>query len=164
MYRPYQQCRILFRFALIFAMLCLFLSGFFINSNICGGLIFLFSGLFFLIFSKLFYDISNIIIIVESQGLRIIDRKCKDCKNYFWGSLSYAYYIRNYKNFLYLILSSKRLTYEDANFYVKRSETLSKTCIDDIVVFRLDMLGDMDEFINIIDNNASCIDGRELVK
>ena len=164
MYRPYQQGRILFWLLLIFALLCFFLSGFFIILDIRVGLIFLFFGLFFLIFSKFFYDISNIIIILESKGLRIIDRKFKDYKYYFWDRHSHAYYIRNYKNFLYLILSSERLSHEEAKFYVKRSETLSKVCIEDIVVFRLDMLGNMDEFINIINNNVSCIDGRELVK
>lgn len=137
-YRPYQAYRIISWLFFILAIAFIFFAGVVIFSNICAGLIILFSGVFFLLVAKWLYDTSNIVIILDMQGLHMIERKCKDSQYYSWETLSCAYYIRNFKNFLFVVLSSEKLSREEARFFVKRCENLSRICIDNVVVFPVD--------------------------
>lgn len=163
-YRPYREYRVLSMFFIMFAILFVVFAGVIIFANVWAGLIFLFSGVFFLLVAKWLYDISGIVIILEQQGLHIVDRKHKDGQYYSWETLSCAYYIRNFKNFLFLILSPKKLSCEEASFFMKRCENSSRVCIDNVVVFRVDLSRDMPQLIDFVNDRVLYIDDRDQIR
>ena len=163
-YRPYREYRVLSMFFIMFAILFVVFAGVIIFANVWAGLIFLFSGVFFLLVAKWLYDISGIVIILEQQGLHIVDRKHKDGQYYSWETLSCAYYIKNFKNVLFLILSPEKLSREEARDLVKRCEKSSRVCMDNAVVFCVNMSRDMLQMIDFVNDRVRYIQGNDLIK
>ena len=98
----------------------------------------LFSGAFGLCLTKMLYDSSNIILLFENEGIRIIGRKYSDYRYLPWNEYLHAYYGRALKGHLFLVLSSKELNPIDAKKYINKRNYSSKLYFDDVVVLHID--------------------------
>ena len=61
-----------------------------------------------------FYVASNYHIIFYNDGLRVFDLKHRNGIYLSWRELKYAYYVRNYRNFLGLVISPNKLDIKKA--------------------------------------------------
>ena len=163
-YRPYREYRVLSAFFLTLAILFVVFTGVIIFANVWVGLILLFAGVLFLLVAKWLYDISGIAIILDMEGLYVIDRKHKNGQHCSWETLSCAYYIKNFKNVLFLILSPEKLSREEARDLVKRCEKSSRVCMDNAVVFCVNMSRDMLQMIDFVNDRVRYIQGNDLIK
>lgn len=60
--------------------------------------------------TKVFYDSSNIIVVFEQEGLRIVGGRYNDYRYLLWEEVSNAYYVRTFRGFLFVVLSPKALS------------------------------------------------------
>jgi hypothetical protein len=71
-----------------------------------------------------FYVASNYHIIFYNDGLRVFDLKHRNGIYLSWGELRYAYYVRNYRNFIGLVLSPNKLDIKRAKKFFNLDITL----------------------------------------
>ena len=90
--------------------------------------------------TKVFYDSSNVVVAFEQEGLRIIGGRYNDYRYVLWDNVSNAYYVRNSRGFLFLVLSPKALSPKEAKNLANRGAHSSKMCIDNVVVIHIDDL------------------------
>lgn len=108
--------------------------------------------------TKVLYDSSNIVVIFEREGLRITGSRYKDYRYVPWKEVSYAYYVRNFKGHLFLLLSPKSLTSKETKKLVNRSANSSTICIDNVLVIYVDILQDTTHLKERIAYNVLNID------
>lgn len=108
--------------------------------------------------TKVFFDSSNIAVVFEQEGLRIVGGSYKDYRYLLWEEVSNACYVRNFRGFLFLVLSPKAISPKEAKYFAKRGANLSKICIDDVVVIHIDMLQDVSQIKELIANHVAHVD------
>lgn len=108
--------------------------------------------------TKVLYDSSNITICFEDGGLRVFDGGHKECQYLLWEKLPYAYYVRNLKGHLYVVLSPKEIDLKQVRYYVNKSSNSFRVMIDYVVVFHIDILQNASELKEMIDNRIKHTD------
>ena len=106
-------------------------------------------------FAKVLYDSSNITMLFEEEGLRIVGGKYADYSYFPWNMFTIAYYARSYKGHLFLVLSPEPLTQTQAKQYVNRSANLSKLQIKSAIVIHLDATQDVSKVKEIVNTKLS---------
>lgn len=100
-------------------------------------------GGFSLYLAVVLYNTSTIRVVFNSHGLIIKEKKRATERECFWEDFSYAYYIRNYKGHLFLVLSYKKLDNKKAKYLVTGFTNAFKICLADTVVIYLDVFQDV---------------------
>lgn len=96
--------------------------------------------------AKELYDSSKITVFVCEDGLRIAG--CKHESKYFpWDVFSYTYYAKNFKGFLFLVLSPDPLSTKAAKKLANRAANI---CIGSAVAIHIDALQDTSQFEKMI--------------
>lgn len=101
--------------------------------------------------TKVLYDSLNKAVFLEKEGLRIVGDTCSNHRYMPWNELTYAYYVKNYKGHLFLVLSPKVLNAKEAKHFANRGANSSRICIDNAVVIYIDMLQDVSQLRELID-------------
>lgn len=106
---------------------------FFSNVDL-GALFFLIAGTGSIWCLKRIYDDSNIIVFFEPECLRIVGGKRDSYCCIPWGKITHAYYMRNYKGVLHLILSPETLDKKQVKKRIKKLTISAKLHIDAVVI------------------------------
>lgn len=144
-YQPCRLCTYIFPFVLVggivfFSIFCITLHEKDIQGAIYSGI---FSGLC-VFMAKWLYDSAKIIVFFEEDGIRVInDGRTKHFYN-SWGNYLCAYYCRDHKGGLLLVLSPNHLDNNQLKHIVKQKEIALKirTCFDEVIAIGL--FGDKD--------------------
>ena len=156
-YRPYRSHAWFLPFVIPVAMLAFMAAGY--CFPYVGTVVFCVAiGIVCTYLTKVLYDSSNIAVVFEQEGLRIVGDSYKDYRYLLWEEVSNAYYVRNFRGFLFLVLSPKVLDPKEAKKLTNRGANLSKVCIDDVVVIHIDDLQNVSEIKELIDNHVVQID------
>lgn len=108
--------------------------------------------------TKWLYDSSNSAVFFEQKGIRIIGGSYKDYQYVLWEEVQFAYYVRNYKGHLFLVLSPKALSPKKAKKLANRGANSSKICIDYVVVIYIDDLQNASQIKEQIVHNVLHVD------
>ena len=108
--------------------------------------------------TKVLYDSANKAVFFEEKGLRIIGSCYVNYQYIPWEELAYAYYTRNYKGHLFLVLSPKMLSLKEAKHFANRGAILSQIYINYVVVLYIDILQDVSNLRRLIDEHIAHID------
>ena len=108
--------------------------------------------------TKVLYDSSKRAVFFEQKGLRIIGGSYFDYRYVPWGELAYAYYARNYKGHLFLVLSPNALSTREVKRFANQGATSSRIFIDYVVVIYIDILQDVSQIKELIDNHVVHVD------
>ena len=87
--------------------------------------------------AKVLYEQSNIVVLLEQDGLRIVGDKRNSHQFYSWTAFEFAYCSRNYKGHLFMLLSSKKLDKREIKAYTNRGAISLSICVDPVVVIYL---------------------------
>ena len=105
------------------------------------------------------YDLSNIVVCFRTAGLYISGGKYKNHRILSWTELSHAYYARNFKAQLLLILSPETLAPKEVKRLVRRSVLYpSKICIDSAAVIPLYILQDTEPLKKWVADHVSQVE------
>ena len=141
-YRPFKLYIWLLLFTIPLGVIAFFASGFCVQyGSICTIVLFII-GIVCVWLTKVLYTSSNIVVLLEREGLRIMGSRYKDYRYVSWEEVLYAYYARNFKGHLFLLLSPRPLVSKEIKRFVSRSANSSKVCIDDVLVIYIDVLQD----------------------
>lgn len=156
-YRPYRSHTCFLRFVIPVAMLAFFAAGYcFQYVGVC--VFFTVIGLVCTYLTKMLYDSSNMAVVFEKEGLRTIGSSYKDYRHFLWEEVLNAYYVRNFRGFLFLVISPKALKPKEAKFFANKGANLSKICIDDVAVIYIDDLQNVSQIKEIIDTHVAHVD------
>ncbi len=108
--------------------------------------------------TKVLYDSSNMAVVFEQKGLRIVGGSYNDYRYLLWEEVSNAYYVRNFRGFLFLVISPKVLGPQEAKKLANRGANLSKICIDDVIVIHIDYLQNVSQIKELIDSHVLQVD------
>lgn len=111
-------------------------------------------GIMGFLLAKTLYDSSNIIIIFENEGLRIAGGKHNNYHYTLWEDINYAYYARNFKGHLFLILSPESLSQKQVKHFMNRGANTSRICVDSVMVIHIDELQDITKLRELINNKV----------
>lgn len=149
-YRPYRSHGWFVPFSIAVSILAFVLIGF-CGSGMGNTILFLVTiGTISVWITKVLYDSANIVLFFEPDGLRIAGGKHKNYRYLPWKGFSYAYYARNYKGFLFAVLSPKALSSKAVKNFVRRSANLSRICVDFAVVVYIDNLQNASQLQELI--------------
>jgi len=109
---------------LVFAGCCLQMGDYYGMSTL------IILGIILLWIAKALYDLSNTIFLFETQGLRIFGGKTSDYKSVPWEEIKYACYIKSFKGFEYLVLSSSKLEYKQIKRFIEWNIGISKKNVE----------------------------------
>lgn len=90
--------------------------------------------------TKVLYDCSNITLIFEQEGLRIIGDKHAIYRYITRSKLTHVYYTKNWKGFSFAVLSPETLDQKAARRYANRAANTGCISIDNTIVIPLDNL------------------------
>lgn len=93
-----------------------------------------------IILTKTLYASSKISIVLDEYGVLIDDHKHCIRKRFSWECFSNAYYQRNFKGHLFLVLSPYKLALNEVKSFVSRSANLSKIDFDEVIVIYINFL------------------------
>lgn len=147
-YRPGRSCAWFVPFMLSSGIFCFVMLGAGIFSFVAEGYsltdigpLFFFllgMGIISIVLTKVLYDCSNIMVLFEEEGLRVTGGKYNNYWYALWKEFPYAYYARNYKGFLFLVLSPKALSQKEAKRFANRGSNSMRICVDYVAVIPMD--------------------------
>lgn len=156
-YRPYRSHAWFLPFVIPVAMLAFVAAGY-CFPYVGVGVFWVAIGIVCTYLTKALYDSSNISVVFEQEGLRIVGGSYNDYRYLLWEEVSNAYYVRNFRGFLFLVLSPKALDSKAAKKLINRGANLSKICIDDVVVIHIDDLQNVSQIKELIDSHVVQVD------
>lgn len=156
-YRPYRSHAWFLPFVIPVAMLAFVAAGY-CFPYVGVGVFWVAIGIVCTYLTKVLYDSSNISVVFEQEGLRIVGGSYNDYRYLLWEEVSNAYYVRNFRGFLFLVLSPKVLDSKAAKKLINRGANLSKICIDDVVVIHIDDLQNVSQIKELIDSHVVQVD------
>ena len=156
-YYPYRAHRWFSPFLFVFGLCAFFLIGYCFSVRDWLVLFLVIAGVLCVFLSKFLYDSSHVSICFNDEGILIIgDKKVKYCY-VDWEDINYAYYAKNIKGPLFLVLSPKSINEKQVKQFVKQSANLSRPCIDFVVVIYMDITQDVSRIKELVNNK---IDNR----
>jgi len=153
-YRPYRTHGWFVPYLASIGILLFIFIGFCIPDRKLIVLILTIIEVFVIVSTKVLYDSSNVSILFERDGLRIVGGKHSNYRYIPWEKVSYAYYIRNYKGHLFLVLSLKELSSKEAKRFVNKGANTSKIYFDSVVVIYIDFLQNVEPIKEFISNHV----------
>lgn len=153
-WRPYRHQAWVLLFTMPICILYFVFTGYGITDLGLKVLFFAVPGIVCVLFTKCIYDTSNIAVIFEQDGFRIVERNYRDYRYVSWKEFSFAYYARNFKGHLFLVLSPKKLSSEEVKQLAKRSANSIKISVNEAVVFPVDFLKDSSSVKTLIDSHV----------
>lgn len=156
--RPYQ----VYIYFIPFILFCEIFAFIIVGCNLVAGL---FDWLMFTVgilciwLTKVLYDASNIVVIVEEIALQIVGGNYNQYRYILWKELSYGYYTRSFKGHLFLVLSSKELGSKEVKKLVNRGANFYKICIDDTIIIPITFLKNASQLKEMIVNHELHVDG-----
>lgn len=156
-YRPWRSYAWFLPFTIPVGMLALVAAGYCLPYSGYGVLVLATIGIGHTWLTKVLYDSSNLAVAFEQKGLRILGGSYKDYRYILWEEVPYAYYVRNYRGNLFLVLSPKALSPDEAKKLAKRGGA-SKICIDYAVVISIDPSQDTSQIKRQIVHNVLHVD------
>ena len=108
-FRPYRAHKVFLPPVITVTISAIMLIGYSFADVSCAVFIAIPIALLGSLFTKYFYDTSKIIIEAGDDGLRIIGESRNSYSYTPWEMLSYSYYQKNYKGFLFVVLSPEEL-------------------------------------------------------
>lgn len=137
-YRPSKSQNWAIILAFFIAVFWFCVAGLYLTISVFITCILLVAGVMSIWLSAFLYNVGNICIFFENDGLRIAGGSYKNYSYIPWGNFKYAYYTKNFRNFSFLVLSPKELSLKEARNYANKGANSSKICLDDIAVIYLD--------------------------
>lgn len=111
--------------------------------------------------SKMLYDLSNIAVLFEQEGVRIIGGRYTDYRYLPWEGSPYAYYTKSYKGHSFLVLSPTSLDRKQAHRLTNREANASGICVDHVAVICLDALQDVSKIKEMVEDKVLHIDAYD---
>jgi len=149
-YRPYRIHGRLAPISLSYAILSFFVIGLCLPEAIGGALLFATFGIIALFITKLLYDSSNIAILLEQAGVRIIDGRGNAYRFFPWEGLQFAYHARDFKGNPYLVLSPVTLSKKTIRSFINKATNSARACVNDILVIAIN-LQDRSEVVETVE-------------
>lgn len=138
-YRPYRYYRAFFYVAMVIHPLCFFAAGW--STSYIPAMIFLIAiGCFFVCFAKYSYDLSNIVLCLDPDGVQVMNCTQSECARLSWEDFRYAYYITNFKGHLFIVFSPEMLMPQDVKRIMNRAANSTRICSNKFLVVHLDPL------------------------
>lgn len=157
-YRPYRSHVWFIFFTVPIGIFAFVAAGYCLQAPGANVIFFVVMGALSVWLTKALYDSSKTIIFFEPDGLWVSGVGCDNCRHILWEELSNAYYVRNFRGFLFVVLSTKALSPQEAKKLANRGANLSKICIDDVVVIHIDDLQNVSQIKELIDNHVLHVD------
>ena len=141
-YRPYKS-RSWIRFLMLpIGVPAFILAVYLWPISLSGSVLGVVTGLMCIWIYKELYIASKVVIYLESQGIRVVERENQDDIFVQWEECPYAHYATSYKGHLFMVLSSKQLDGKEKKHLANRSANSSRVHLDDAIVIYLDFLQD----------------------
>ena len=157
-YRPYRSLILLLPFSILIAVVNFLMTGLSVPNGDFSSLIFILIGFLALYATKIAYDAAHMVILFDGDGLQIIGRRYKNDSFHLWKDLPYAYGVRNYRGFCFVLLSPRTLSPKEARHNVRRNVNPFKTSVDDYVVISIDDQQNMSHLRELIAGHTMYID------
>ena len=157
-YRPFKSHTYFLPFTICVGVLAFVTTGYCLPFWSIGVLIPTALGVISTWLTKVLYDSANIAIFFEKEGLRVVGRRYNEYRYILWEELLYAYYVRNLKAHLFLVLSPKPLSSIEAKDFANQGANLLKVCIDDVVVIHIDAIQNVSPLKELIADHVSHVD------
>ena len=155
-YRPFRSEAWFVPFTLGIGILAFTATGYCLP-NIESTVFFLVFGILCFWLTKKLYDTSNMIVSFEWEGVRITGGKFDNYCYASWEEMEYAYYARNFKGHLFLVLSPKALSEKQVKQFVNRAVNSYKLCVDFVIVIHIDAMQDVSQIKERISSKVSNI-------
>ena len=139
-YRPYRSHAWFVPFAFGIGIFYIFAAGYSLPLINFVVLLLLGMGIVCFLLAKVLYDSSNILVLLEREGLRVTGGRYGIYRYIPWDELSYAYNTRSYKGHLFLVLSPTPLSPKQAQILTNRGANTSKIFVDSVVVIPIDTM------------------------
>lgn len=159
-YSPFQNEALFIPIPIIFQVLAFVIIGHRLPNFDFGSCFFLVNAVLSFWAAKRVYDASNIAVFFEPDGLRITGGSHKNYRYFPWNQFAYAYYTRNFKGHLFLVLSPRVLSKKQVKQYVNHSSIASKLCIDSVIVICFDFLQDLSQIEALVDSKFPRIEAN----
>lgn len=157
-YRPYKSGIWLLPFSVAIAVFCFLLAGLTVPQGDFTWFILFLIGFLALYATKIIYDTVRMVILFDGDGLQIIGTRYGKDSCHFWKDFSYAYCVRNYRGFHFLVLSPKTLSSKEAKRLAGRCVNPQKICMDDAIVISMDNLQNMSHLKELIAGHTMYMD------
>ena len=161
-YRPFRYYKAFFYVAMIICPLCFFAAGW--STPYIPAMSFLIvSGCVFACLAKYSYDLSNIVLCLEPDGVQVMNCTQNECTKVSWEDFHYAYYISNFKGHRFIILSPETLLPKDVKRIMNRASNSARVYVGKFPVVPINPLLRPEELSAItrwIDQHLQHIDVR----
>lgn len=108
--------------------------------------------------TKVLYDSANTVVFFEKEGIRIAGGRYNNYRYIAWGELQYAYYVRNLKGHLFLVLSPRKLNQKEAKAFANQGGNSFKIYINYTIIMHIDFSSNASNVKEAIKKNISFID------
>lgn len=142
-YRPYRCHAWFVPFVFGFGIIYIFTAGCLLSHTNFVFLVPLGIGIVCFLLAKVLYDTSNILVLLEPEGLRMTGGRYGNYRYVLWRELPYAYYTRSSRGHMFLVLSPEPLCPKQVKSWVKRGANSSKVCFDSVVVIPINTMQDI---------------------
>ncbi len=157
-YRPYRSYAWFVPGVLGIGVLAFIAVGYSFTNLDIHILLFLVIGIISFCLTKVLYDSSNVTILLGQDGVRVCGGRHSGYHYLSWEDLEYAYYARNYKGFLFLVLSPHLLSQEEVKRVVNVGANSSKIFVESVIVIHLDATQNVTQLEELIASKATHID------
>lgn len=157
-YRPYKVHARILPFTVTVGVFAFIAMGYCIPYWEFGVSLWVVMGVGCIWLTKVLYDTSNLTVIFEQQGLRIVEGRYNNYRYVLWEELLYAYYVRNFKGHLFLVLSTNALSPKEAKRFANIAATSSRICIDDVLVIYINFFQEVSQIKELINSHIIHID------
>lgn len=111
-----------------------------------------------LVLSKILYDSSNNAVLLEQDGLRIVEGRSRTFRYILWKEVPYVYFTRSYKGHSFVVLSPKVLNRKQAQAFTNRGANTSRISVDFVVVIHINAAQSASLLKEAISSSAQSID------
>lgn len=157
-YCPYKSQTWALIFTIPIGLLAFVGAGYCLSLSGISAISFVGIGIICIWLTKMIYDSSNKAVFFEQKGLRIVGGNYKDYRYILWEELTYAYFARDFKGHLFLVLSPNALNSKEAKRFANRGANLSQICVDSVVVIYMDVVQNVSQLKELIDNYVENVD------
>lgn len=156
-YRPYLTHIFLSPLPVIYALISFVISGVCIADSLWHFIIFLVLGILCIWLAKILYDTSKTKIILEDNGLRIIESPHLEHHYIPWTTITHAYDFINFKGHSFLVLSPTELSKVEIKKFGSKGANSSKISIDNVVVIPIPPLKESANIKELINQKITSV-------
>ena len=157
LYHPYKSQGCIVPFVYCISAFAFVISGYCVSENVAAAVFWLILGSVCTFFAKTLYDSTKTTIAFSDRSFLITGDRHNCCHSFTWETFAYAYYCKNYKGHIFLLLSSKHLDENHVRKIINKSANSSKMCVDSFVVIHIDTTQDVSQLKALINNKVPII-------